>query len=293
MTLSIPAENGFPFLAHTGSRLMAFNHPPGASVAIEGGIFQGDLYAGLVYSPATPTVGSIRIDLVVANPLASGGPAIEVIAGQEDEGAPPDISALPGSAPIAEISVRGNSSTAVVILDEDILDLRPILHVPRSEYRMLFHGRLILGKRMPSVGSQELMGPDVLEILDDDALTDIYPFPKVLTVKATHLKTALKSPSDTTRTWMDLEMPYFVEDFHLTMTPYDTIFRAGSSAGRNGASYKMLRSVSVDSQGRDLPLVRVHAAASGVVQPGLRFDNYKIDRRGSAFIDFQAWGRVS
>lgn len=282
-----------PFLPHPGSRLGYFDDPPSSSVAIEGGTYQGDEYAGQVFTLTSPSAGEVRVDLVMANPLADGGPTIELVEGTEGETTGPDVSAYPGAAAIAEITVIGNENGRVVVLRSDINDLRPILVRPASQYQMLFHGRLILGKNMPAVGSQELMGQDVLDILEDDELSEIYPFPKILTVRKTLLRTQLSNPEDTTRTYMDLEMPYYVDDFHLVVTPYDTHFRVGSSAAVGGVSVKRLTSINVDALGRPLPLVRVTAVASGVNVPGQRFSDNKVNRRGSAFFDFQAWGKIS
>ena len=283
-----------PFLAHPGARLGVFDDPPGNSVAVEGGIFNGDTYAGAVVAPTAPTVGSMRIDLIVANPLASGGPAIAVITGEEDDPTAPDAFTLPGSAPIAEITVRGNSNGKVVILRTDILDRRPILSVPASAYQMLFHGRLVLGRSMPSVGSQNLMGENVLDVLKNDEQSDVYPFPKVLTVKNTRYRTALSQPPNTTHAYMDLEMPYYVDDFHLVFTAYDTVIRSGAEGAQSGFSQKRLNPTSLDSLGRGLPLVRVIGVAAGNLFVNERFGAANVvGRRGQAYLDFQEWGKLS
>lgn len=278
-----------PFLVHPGARLGVHTDPPGPSFSVEGGLFLGFLYAGLVHTPTIPASGSTRVDLVIANPSASGGAVIEVIAGVDDDPSPPDLAEYPGAAPIAEITVTGNSGGRVVIQRSDILDLRPTLSVPGSPYQMLFHGRLVLGGDMPSVGSTQLMGQNVLNTLPE--LSSIYPYPEVLVVKAT--KNSNRVGANGTVAWVDLELPYYVDEFHLSITPYDTTLRAGSSGAVNGFSVKDLASVTLDSEGRGLPMIRVGVAAAGSLFPDRRFSNMKHTRKRRAYADFQAWGRLA
>jgi len=278
-----------PFLSHPGARLGVFIDPPGPSFAVEGGLFQGFLYAGLVHTPVIPASGTSRVDLVIANPAADGGAAIEVIAGVDDDPSPPSISNYPGAAPIAEVTVTGNSGGRVVIRRDDILDLRPILQVPSSAYQMLFHGRLVLGGNMPSIGSTELMGPGATANLPE--LTSNYPFPQVLVVRKT--KNTNNSGPHGTVSYMDLEMPYYVDEFHLVISPYDTVLRAGTDGAVVGFSVKDRSPVTLDSEGRGLPRIRVGVTATGELFPDKRFSDHNRVLKRLAYVDFQAWGRLA
>jgi len=292
MTLATPQPIGLsqlsPFLPHAGARLGFFSDPPGPSVVVEPGRFQGNDYVGVVLTPDVTTAGAVRIDLVVANPDADGGPAIELVKGTEGAGAP-SLDDLPGQAAIAEVVVTGHSSGVTVIAREDITDLRPILHLPRPTYKLLFIGRVRLGQGMQrTVGSTQLLG-------DDEA----YPFEEVLTVKRSVANKRPGTLSGHRFDRIDLEMPYYVEDFHLVGGPYDTMI--GSQVEKDqantgtGLTWKLEASESQDSEGRDLPLVRIASAGASGKRSGQNPRYFAGDQgqlRRHAFFHFQAWGRV-
>lgn len=276
-----------PFLCHVGSRVGYFSDPPSSDVVVEGGIFEGIEYDGVVLSPSAPTSGVVRVDLVIANPSADGGPAIELVQGTEGEGAP-SISDYPGAAKIAEVRVTGNPVGTSIIGREDILDLRPILEVPRPEFKLLFVGRVRLGEGMQqTVGSTELLGTG-----------ETYPYTEVLAVKRAKKNQSVSQLAGHRLDWLDLEMPYYVEDFHLVGAPYDTHIGVNSPDEKShsgvGITWKLLDSETQDDEGRDLPLVRISAAGSSSKPTGSReyFTGDQGARRKHAFWQFQAWGRV-
>lgn len=292
MTIVTPQPVGqsqfTPFLAHAGARLGYFADPPGPSVVVEPGRFQGIDYDGVVLTPSVASSGAARIDLIVANPIADGGPAIELVEGTEGEAAP-SLDDLPGRAAIAEVVVTGHSSGVSVITRDDITDLRPILHLPQPSYKLLFIGRVRLGNGMQrTVGSTQLLG-------DDEA----YPFEEVLTVKRVGFNQRVPALPGHRFDRVDLEMPYYVEDFHLVGGPYDTMIGAQMEQDRGnmgvGLTWKLQPSETQDSEGRDLPLIRIASAGSSGKRQGEGPSYFTGDqgaRRQYAFYHFQAWGRV-
>jgi hypothetical protein len=277
-----------PFLCHVGSRVGFFSDPPGPSVVVEAGIFEEIEYAGVVLTPTTPTAGAVRIDLVIANPIAEGGQAIELVTGVEGEAAP-SISDSPGAAKIAEVRVTGNSAGLAVISTTDILDLRPILEIPRPAYKLLFIGRVRLGDKMQTtIGSTKLLGEDFN-----------YPFEQILTVKRVGKNKRVGSLPGHRFDRLDLEMPYYVEDFHLVGGPWDTLVGAQVNQDRSnmavGVTWKNRTSETQDSEGRDLPLVRIASAGASGKSSGdgpTYFGGDQGQLRKHAFFQFQAWGRI-
>lgn len=277
-----------PFLCHVGSRVGFFSDPPGPSVVVESGIFEEIEYAGVVLTPVTPTAGAVRIDLVIANPVAEGGQVIEIVTGVEGEAAP-NINDSPGAAKIAEVRVTGNSAGLAVISATDILDLRPILEIPRPAYKLLFLGRVRLGDGMQTtVGSEDLLGDNTT-----------YPFEKVLKVKRAKKNKRIANLPGHRFDRLDLEMPYYVADFHLVGGPWDTLIGAQVNADRSnmavGVTWKNQPSETQDSEGRDLPLVRIASAGASGKNSGdgpTYFGGDQGQLRKHAFFQFQAWGRI-
>lgn len=115
-----------PFLAHQGGRLGKLDDPPGPYFCVEGGVYEGVAYGGVVLEPPAPSSGSTRTDAVIAH-VASG--TIALVLGTEGFG-PPDVSAYTGSPVIAEVTVQGHPSGKVLIRQEDILDRRSLLQPP-------------------------------------------------------------------------------------------------------------------------------------------------------------------
>jgi len=292
MTLAIPQPIGLtqftPFLTHPGARLGLFSDPPGPSVVVEPGRFQGSDYPGVVFTPDVASSGAVRIDLLVANPNADGSPAIELVKGSEGAGAP-SLADLPGRAAIAEVVVTGHSSGASVITADDITDLRPILELPQPTFKLLFIGRVRLGNGMQkTIGSTQLLG-------DNEA----YPFEEVLAVKRVGFNKRVAALPGHRFDRMDLEMPYYVEDFHLVGGPWDTMIGAQMEQDQGnmgvGLTWKNQPSETQDSEGRDLPLIRVASAGSSGKRQGDNpryFTGDQGERRQYAFFQFQAWGRV-
>lgn len=292
MTLARPqliGQRSFtPFLVHQGGRIGHFFDPPGPSVTVESGRFGGDDYPGVVLTPDVASAGSVRIDLIVANPSAQPTPAIELVKGTEGAGAP-SLATLPGRAAIAEVIVRGHASGRSVITIDDISDLRPILQLPQPAFKLLFLGRVRLGEGMQdTVGSTELLGAG-----------ESYPFDQVLKVKRVKKNQRVSALPGHRFDWVDLEMPYYVEDFHLVGSPYDTMIGAQSEEDRSnmgvGITWKTLASESQDDDDRDLPMIRIAAAGSSGKRQGEDPAYYTGDqgaRRKYAFWQFQAWGRV-
>jgi hypothetical protein len=290
VTIEVPQPIGLsrftPFLPHPGGRVGFFFDPPGSSFVVEGGVFEGTEYSGVVFTPSVPTSGTVRIDLAIANPLASGGPAIVLVAGEEGAGAP-DIADYPGAAKIAEVSVTGHASGVVLIRPEDILDLRPILATPAPAFKMLFVGRVRLGSGMQTVaGSTDLLGD-----------SETYPFDKVLTVRRAKVNQSISALAGHRYDWIDLEMPYYIDDFHLVGSPYDTHIGVNTTDFRShsgvGLTWRNIPSETQDDESRDLPLIRISAAgSSGRTSDREYFTGDQGSRRKYAFWQFQAWGRV-
>jgi len=137
----IPISQVTSFLCHAGARLSHFQDPPGPSVAVEGGWFDGAAYDGVVFTPTVPTTGSTRIDTIVANPDTG---VLEIVEGVEDTAAPPTLPEGSLAAPIADVWVVSRANGEVLIENQDIRDRRSVIARPKPSVQNVLIDQVII-----------------------------------------------------------------------------------------------------------------------------------------------------
>lgn len=213
-----------PFFAHQGGRLGKIHDPPGPSFCVEGGIFDGEAYEGVVFTPTSPTSGASRTDSVLAN-KATG--TIILVAGTEGFGAP-DVGSYVDAARIADITVQGHPSGKVLIRQDDILDHRSLLHpVHRRAFEMVDQVIFSMGGKNSQADNESNF--DVIDVGET-----VGPFICRKTRKGNQKSGDLAA--DWSSSWLaDLQLadPKYattdVEDFFLIVQLYGSAMQAGRS----------------------------------------------------------------
>jgi len=129
------------FLCHPGSRLGYFGDPPGPSIAVEGGFFDGNGYAGRVFTPTVPSPDASRVDTVVVDPNTG---ALELVEGTEGSASPPALKEGTLQAPVANVIVKARANSKVLIESSDIWDRRTLVARPRQTVQNILVDQVIV-----------------------------------------------------------------------------------------------------------------------------------------------------
>jgi len=240
-TTVIPISQVTSFLCHPGAVLGRFQDPPAGSFVVEGGWFNGVWYAGVVFTPTKPTIGVERIDTVVANPDTG---VIELLAGVEDEGDPPDIPSSPALAPIANVHILTRTNNKVLIEAQDIEDRRSLIKSePAQAYSMLAHALFNIGRSPPTVGSQYAGGK--IEVL------------------AFQNWAATKTPGNrvfgSQNAWVEFKFVGSVSDLHVVASLYNSVLGCVTDGQNNWGSGQGLTWFSLSPGNDGYPRFRVVA----------------------------------
>jgi hypothetical protein len=285
----VPLSRVQPFLAHEGARLGLLDDPPGPSFCVEGGVFRDLPFPGVVITPVVPSAGATRVDMIIANP---GTGDIEVVEGIEGAGAP-TLAALPNAGKIAQLTLVGNANSKVLVRNADLLDLRAFdLSTFSSEnvYRVLATARFALGAgSLPTIG-------------------DTFAAGKLSVVAVRSWISVNKLPHHYNRTmgtqvsYVDLKYLGSVDDFHITVSPYNSLLACVTEGQDNWNSSNGLTWVMLPSDADGYPKFRVLVGivnAHGNTTDQERITAYstsgtfagKFIAYDTAQVQIQAWGR--
>lgn len=272
------------FLPHVGARLGHYDEPPTASLCVEGGNFGGATYIGVAFSPSAPTAGTTRIDTVIADPTSGD---LILVAGIENSGLPPELDSYAGAGAIADVHVLGRSNGKVLIERGDIVDRRSVIPTKSGGFQLIEIDIITLGNNAIPIVNSKVGG-----------------FTVVGSQKWTALKTVVDNKtynaSGSWITWLDLEFPRPVTDFHLVVQPYDSMLsssinESGNHPQASGVSWVSLGSVAGKPRFR-VAVTAAEGVSGEIAHRVLSMINLaagaKLTSDLSVKIHLQAWGRV-